>query len=80
MTKKKRRGERGAGNGAVAATHLIQQSVRGRRGACVKIRGLWRRAMRWFYGFLLVLTVWGGYVQLSLREDAPAWQTVERPR
>ena len=36
--------------------------------------------MRWFYGFLLVLTVWGGYVQLSLREDAPAWQTMERPR
>lgn len=36
--------------------------------------------MRWFYAFLLLLMVWGGFVQVALREDAPTWQTVEQPR
>jgi hypothetical protein len=34
--------------------------------------------MRWFYVFLLALVVWGGFVQLALKDD-PHWTTWSSP-
>jgi hypothetical protein len=36
--------------------------------------------MRWFYVFFLVLMVWGGFVQVALKDDLPGWQKWEDPR
>ncbi len=36
--------------------------------------------MRWFYLFVLAFLAWGGFVQLALRDDAPAWKTWDQPR
>jgi len=36
--------------------------------------------IRWFYAFLLVLTAWGGFVQVALKDDLPQRQTWDESR
>jgi hypothetical protein len=43
--------------------------------ACQRDR---RARMRWFYIFLLVLAVWGGFVQVALKDDL-RWQMWSGP-